>query len=419
MFRLKRQIRQALRSLWRHKLRSALSILGVVCGVMTVLAMISIGEGAKREAISQIEQLGTRNIYIKMIDLAETQKANAVGRRSWGLSVDDAQGLRSGCAAVQEIACIREIRASTIIQGQEITPQIIACTANYGALNRLQIAQGRFLTDHDIISRQKVCVVGNSVAMKMGLTGTGGALLRIEEDLFKIVGILKKTDAKVTKTAAVAARDFNEMIFLPLGSETSVHHSETIASPPPDSPELTEMILQIHSVAQVTKAFPVVKRIMGIRHDGVENYQIVVPQGLLQQVRNTQRTFNMILGSIAGISLLVGGIGIMNIMLATVVERTREIGVRRAVGATRENIVVQFLIEAVLMTFTGGILGILAGLGTVGLIASFAGWQPVITSLSILLPLTTSVLIGIFFGLYPAYRAACIDPVAALRNELS
>jgi putative ABC transport system permease protein len=419
MFGLKRQIRMALRSLWRHKLRSALSILGVICGVMTVLAMISIGEGARREAIGQIEQLGTRNIYIKAIDLTEAQKANAVGKWSQGLSVADAQGMKSGCAAIQEIALIREIRASTLAQGQAITPQIIACSANYGALNRLQIAQGRFLTDHDIISRQKVCVVGNSVAMKMGLTGTDGALLRIEEDLFKIVGILKKTDARATKTAAVASRDFNELVFLPLGAETSVHRGDRIASAPSDSPELTEMILQMHSAAHVTKAFPVVKRIMALRHDGVENYQIVVPQALLQQVQKTQRTFNMILGSIAGISLLVGGIGIMNIMLATVVERTREIGVRRAVGATRENIVMQFLIEAVLMTFAGGILGVLAGLGTVGLIASFAGWQAVITSWSILLPLTTSILIGIFFGLYPAYRAAGIDPVAALRNDLS
>jgi putative ABC transport system permease protein len=419
MFKLKRQIKLALRSLWRHRLRSALSILGVICGVMTVLAMISIGEGAKREAISQIEQLGTRNIYIKTVDLTEAQKAGAVGKRFGGLSLDDVQRLKSGCAAVREIACIREIRASTVAQGQEITPQIIACTANYDALNQLQISQGRFLTDHDIISRQKVCVVGNSVAMKMGLSGTSGALLRIEEDLFKIVGILKKTDAKTNKTAAVASRDFNEMIFLPLGSETSVHRSETSASVPSDSPELTELILQMHSVAQVTKAFPVVKRIMGIHHDGVENYQIVVPQALLQQVQKTQRTFNIILGSIAGISLLVGGIGIMNIMLATVTERTREIGVRRAVGATRENIVGQFLIEAVLMTFTGGILGILAGLGSIGVIASFAGWQPVITAWSLLLPLTTSILIGVFFGLYPAYRAANIDPVAALRNELS
>lgn len=419
MFRLKRQINLAFRSLWRHKLRSALSILGVICGVMTVLAMISIGEGAKREVISQIEQLGTKNIYIKAIDLTETQKTNAVGSRTRSLSLDDAQGLRSGCAGVQEIACVREIRASTVVQGKELMPQIIACTANYGALNRLQIVQGRFLTDHDVISRQKVCVIGNSVAMKMGLTGTSSALLLIEGDLFKIVGILKKTYAESSKTVAVESRDFNEMIFLPLGTETSVHRSETIATAPPDSPELTEIILQMHSVAQVTKAFSVVKRIMRIRHNGLENYQIVVPQALLQQIQKTRRTFNMILGSIAGISLLVGGIGIMNIMLATVVERTREIGVQRAVGATIENIISQFLIEAVLMTFTGGILGTMSGLVAVRLIASFAGWQPAITSWSILLPLTTSILIGICFGLYPAYRAAGIDPVAALRNELS
>ncbi|MEW6334954.1 MAG: ABC transporter permease [Thermodesulfobacteriota bacterium] len=419
MFRLKRQIKLAFRSLLRHTLQSALSILGVICGVMTVLAMISIGEGAKRQAISQIEQLGTRNIYIRHIDLTEAQKASAVGRRSRSLSVEDAQRLKAGCAAVRDIACIREIRASTVGPGQTIMPQIIACTANYGALNLLPIAQGRFLNNHDIVSREKVCVVGNSIAVKLGLTGTSGALLRIEEELFRIVGILEKMDDRVTRSATVSPRDFNEMIFLPLGAEASVDRYEQRATTPPDTPELTEMILQIHSVAQVTKAFSVVKRIMGIRHDGVENYQIVVPQALLQQVRKTQRTFNMILGSIAGMSLLIGGIGIMNIMLATVVERTREIGVRQAVGATRENIVSQFLIEAVLMTFTGGVLGVLAGLITVGFIASFAGWQPVITSWSILLPLTTSILIGIFFGLYPAYRAAGIDPVAALRNELS
>jgi putative ABC transport system permease protein len=184
-----------------------------------------------------------------------------------------------------------------------------------------------------------------------------------------------------------------------------------------ESPELTEIIVQVRSVDQVDSTAKVIRRIMEHAHGSAEDYQVVVPQELLRQTQKIQRTFNVVLGSIAFISLLVGGIGIMNIMLATVSERTREIGIRRSLGATQQDIVIQFLTEAIILTFSGGIIGIVFGVGGVFLISAIAGWNTAITVLSLLLPLLTSILIGIFFGLYPAYVAAKMDPIVALRNE--
>jgi putative ABC transport system permease protein len=173
----------------------------------------------------------------------------------------------------------------------------------------------------------------------------------------------------------------------------------------------------VQKTEQVLKAAGIIRRVMEISHGGVEDYQMVIPQELLQQSQKIQRTFNIVLGSIACISLLVGGIGIMNIMLATVSERTKEIGIRRAVGAAREHIMIQFLAESVILTFSGGIIGIAAGIGGVWFITMLAGWKTAITFWSIIFPLVMSILIGIFFGLYPAHRAAKMDPIAALRHE--
>jgi putative ABC transport system permease protein len=182
-------------------------------------------------------------------------------------------------------------------------------------------------------------------------------------------------------------------------------------------PEVTELVVGVSTAQQVLRSVPAVKRILEVTHGGAEDYQIIVPQELLNQSRKIQRTFNIVLGSIAFISLLVGGIGIMNIMLATVSERTKEIGVRRAFGATYSDIIIQFLAESTILTFTGGMIGIIIGLGGVWLISAIAKWSTAITVLSLVLPLLTSILVGIFFGLYPAYAAAKMDPIAALRYE--
>ncbi len=416
MRKTSKTIKLAIRSLLQHKLRAALSILGIICGVMAVLAMLSIGEGAKREVVKQIEQLGTRNIYIKALSLTENQEIKARERLSRGLSSYDMDRIRMSHPAVHDVAGLKGLTASITGMIKEVSPQIVAVSANYAYVQKLFISQGRFIADQDIKRRNMVCVLGDSVAESLGTDGIPGGYIRIENHMFKIVGILKKYDVKRDKAPVVSIRNYNEMILIPLGTDGVLGHTNTNKGMIPKT-ELTEIVVQIEKAEHVIKTADVIKRIMEISHGGVEDYQIVIPQALLRQSQKTQRTFNFVLGSIAGISLLVGGIGIMNIMLATVSERTREIGIRRAVGATQGHIIIQFLTESVILTFVGGIVGIAAGLGGVWFITILAGWKTAVTFWSIILSVFMSIIVGIFFGLYPAYQAARMDPIAALRHE--
>lgn len=416
MKRAEKIIKLAVRSLLQHKLRAALSILGVICGVTAVLAMLSIGEGAKREALSQIEQLGTRNIYLKAVALTEVQEIRARERLSRGLSLYDRNRIVQGCVAVQGVACIKELPASVIGMVREVSPQIVACSSNYGQVQNISVSYGRFIGDQDVERKNRVCVVGWDVASSLGPDGKLGSHLRMEDNLFRIVGVLKRQHFKEDKSSVVSVRDYNQMIFIPLGTEGELVQG-TYERGMRSNGGLTELVIQVRQTEQVLGAARVIKRLMEVSHGGVEDFQMVVPQELLRQSKKTQRTFNVVLGSIACISLLVGGIGIMNIMLATVSERTREIGIRRAVGAAREHIMIQFLAESVLLTLAGGIVGVAGGILGVWLITAMAGWKTAITIWSIILSLLMSTFVGIFFGIYPAYHAAKMDPIAALRHE--
>jgi putative ABC transport system permease protein len=383
---------------------------------MAVLAMLSIGEGAKQEALSQIEQLGTKNIYLKTISLTKGQQIKAREKLSQGLSLNDANRILKGCPAVKDVACLKELTASIIGTTKEVLPQIVSCSANYAQVHSLNISQGRFISHQDIEYKNMVCVMGDSTADSLGTTGKIGSYMRIENNLFKIVGVLKRHDIKTSKSSVISIRNYNDMVFIPIGAERALNQG-IVRKRRTSTVGLTDIIIQMEKSKQVLMASGVIKRIMEINHSGVEDYQMIVPQELLEQSQKTQRTFNIVLGSIAFISLLVGGIGIMNIMLATVSERTKEIGIRRAVGAARKHIMIQFLAESVILTFSGGIVGIAAGIGGVWFIAIMAGWKTAVTVWSIILSLIMSTFVGIFFGLYPAYQAARMDPIAALRHE--
>ncbi|MDY6837295.1 MAG: ABC transporter permease [Thermodesulfobacteriota bacterium] len=416
MNRASKIIALAIRSLLQHKLRAALSILGVICGVTAVLAMLSIGEGAKREVLSQIEQLGTKNIYLKAVALTENQEIKAREKLSRGLSTYDRDRIVRGCAAVRDVACLMELPASVIGMAREVSPQIVACSSNYGEVHRIPLSYGRFVGDQDVERKYRVCVLGWDVSESLGSEGRLGSHIRMEDHLYQIVGVLKRQDFKTAKSSVVSVRNHNQMIFVPLGTEGNLVQGPQRKGNR-STGGLTELVVQVQETDQVIGAARVIRRIMERSHGGAQDYQMVVPQELLRQAQKTQRTFNIVLGSIACISLLVGGIGIMNIMLATVSERTREIGIRRAVGAAREHIMIQFLAESVLLTFSGGIVGVAGGIVGVWLITAMAGWKTAITIWSIILSLLMSTVVGIFFGLYPAYHAAKMDPIAALRHE--
>lgn len=409
----------ALQSIFQHKLRSCLSILGIICGVMAVLTMISIGEGAKHNLLLQIEQLGTKNIYIKKRALTKVQKKNARERLSSGLGISDVDRIRSGCDTVSAIAVLREVRATILGIGSENTPPIIASSANYAEVMGFTVQNGRFITPMDIRENKMVCVIGNSLAERLGLKGKTGNFIRLENQLFKIVGRLKgfKRKEGTGKKMAISVRDYNEMIIIPLGLDGIINDWAEGDPNMNITGDISEMIVQVKHPEGVFSAGKIIDRIINIAHGGVSDYLVLIPRELLRQAQQTQRTFNLVLGTIAGVSLLVGGIGIMNIMLASVYERTREIGIRRAVGATRLDIVQHFLTESVILTLTGGIAGVLMGTITSILVSHIGQWATRITLWAVLGPVIMAILVGVFFGLYPAVQASRMDPIKALRYE--
>jgi putative ABC transport system permease protein len=418
LYNTRQIVRVALRSLLHQKLRSLLSVLGVVCGVMAVVAMISIGEGAKQETVHQIEQLGTKNIYIKAVALTDSQVAKARERLSRGLTMADLLRIENGCQRAKQIASLKEITASILGLPREITPQVVACSANYAMLLGLHISDGRFIAPQDRYRKNLVCALGSEVARRLETLGKPGQFIRINQHMVKVVGILNRIEQQTGGASTVSTRNYNEMVFVPLEtagtlSSKSAGGAKKIST----AHQLSEIAIQVARVEDVLPTAQLAKRIMAVAHHGARDYQFIVPLELLKQAERTQRTFNLVLGAIAGISLLVGGIGIMNIMLATVSERTREIGIRRAVGATRRHIVVHFLLESVMLTISGGIIGLLCGLGAVGAISWFAGWRVAVSLWAVALPVIMSFLVGIFFGLYPARQAAQVDPIVALRHE--
>jgi putative ABC transport system permease protein len=416
LYKIINYFRISLLSLLTNRLRSFLSIIGVVFGVMAVIIIISMGEGAKAEALRQIEKLGTKNIYVKSVQLSEDKKQDLPKNYHSGLGENDLIRIQNGCRHIADITALKEIPASVIGAFKEITPQIISCTPSYFGILNLQLDSGRFISKNDINGHHQVCLIGYNAAARLGKDGFVGSRLRIGNHLFKIIGILNRYHMESSKSGAVSERNYNEIIILPLGSEKWLISNQRHEAGVDNFDDLSEVIIQIDTTAHVIESSRTIKKIMEINHKDIDDYQIVTPLELLQQSKKTNELFNLLLFGIASVSLLVGGIGIMNIMLATVSERRREIGIRRAVGAKQKHILLQFLTEASLLTFTGGLIGIIAGLITVFILKQVAPWELIITAKAIILPLIISSLTGVFFGSYPAYQAARLDPIQALRG---
>ena len=403
----------ALESLAGHKLRSALTMLGMIFGVGAVIAMLSIGAGAERQAMAMIESLGLRNVLVRARTLKDDE-AREVRQRSPGVSLRDAAAIEEGVPGVVEAAPRIRIEPWKVIAagGKSDDAVVYGVSQRHAALAGLALAEGRFLDRHDELEHAQVAVVGAEVRRQ--LFGYGPALgrdLKVNDVWFEVVGVLADAGATADTFQGVSLGSPGREVYIPFTAARRKFDPDPLASP------LSELLVRLGEGAPARRTAAVIGDLLDRLHAGAADFEVVVPEALLAQSRRTQRLFNAVMGAIAGISLLVGGIGIMNIMLATVLERTSEIGVRRAVGARQADIRFQFLTEAFAISALGGLAGVVAGLAIARGVAAWAGWETVVTAGSVVLATGVAMAVGLASGYYPALRAARLDPVDALRWE--
>ena len=418
--RFARNILLGIENLLLHKLRSFLTMLGVVFGVGSVVAMLSVGEGASKEALEQIRKLGSNNIIISSMKSVDEESSSTVHSHMsiYGLTYDDHHRVNETFTNVKRTAPVKLVRKEGRLGARQLELRVVGTTPVWFELVKRPIIAGRILLDSDVEEQAPVAVLTEFGARKLLATeNTIGQSLRIGGDRFEIVGILKSESGQAGN---IQIPDQQVDAYIPIDVARTyfgeVIVRRTIGSREREMVQLHQIIVEVDRLENVESTANGIEEMIKRFHKK-KDYVISVPLALLRQAEATKRTFNIVLGSIAGISLLVGGIGIMNIMLASVTERTREIGIRRAIGATRRQIVGQFLIETVVLSTIGGFIGIGIGIAIPVLITYFSKMPTVITPTSIVLPLVISLAVGIVFGLYPASRAAKVDPIVALRHE--
>lgn len=418
--RVLRNVQLGIKNLMLHKLRSLLTMLGMVFGVGSVIAMLSIGEGASKEALEQIRKLGSSNIIVTSVKPIEDQAAATVRSMLsvYGLLYEDERRMKEVFPTVERTAPIKVIRKEGRLFERSLELRVVGTTPEWFQLVQRRILAGRSLIPRDVQSSAGVVVLTEFGARKLLATERSiGQLLRIGSDYFEVVGIVKSEEGGST---AIQMPDQEVDAYIPLNVARErfgdVTVRRTSGSQEREQVELHQLIVQVDSNENVEATAAGISAMLQRFHKKLD-YRLDVPLGLLRQAEATKRTSNIVLGSIAGISLLVGGIGIMNIMLASVTERTREIGVRRAIGAKRKQIVIQFLIETIVLSTMGGLLGVVLGVSIPLVVTYYANMPTVITPWSLLLSVGISLTVGIVFGLYPAVRAANLDPIQALRHE--
>lgn len=399
-------LRIATEALGRYRLRTALSVTGVVLGVAAVIAMMSVSEGAAREALAQVDALGLDNLVAQ-----STGGLNARGTMKRSLPASDAE---------RAVAMVPTARLGSPVVSrylnlghaeQSVTGQVLGVRPAFEQILRLGVARGRFIGATDEMSVARVAVIGPGLARELfGYRDPLGETITVAVDHYRVVGVLREQGADPQAGSTIGWHNINRAAFVPLPTLTG--HTFAVA---PDQP-VDEVWIQVEDGERSEALGEVFRRLLSQTREADE-FTIVVPRALLAQRYRTQRTFSVVVGSVAALALLVGGIGIMNIMLTSVVERTREIGVRRTAGARRRDVTMQFLVETLLMTVGGGVVGIGVGAGVSAGISSYAGWSTYVSATAVILGFIVSFVVGVVFGLYPAMKAAALEPVDAMRYE--
>ena len=434
-------LRLGIYSLLLHKLRSGLAVLGILIGIMAVIWLVAMGEGVSYQAQQQIKDLGANNIIVRSVKPAQTSsKLGSSLFIPYGVLRDDYKRVITNIPVIQQAVPMREIRRE-VRYGQNSTEvRLVGCTPEYFDLNHLRMYRGRFIEDRDGDSTDNVCVVAEQAAEKLfGFTNPVGQSVQIDNDFYVVVGETERRDPTAAIGGSLDSQDYNMDVYVPLETLRArigdMVLTSRSGSREGEIVELSQITVSVSELELVDQTAEIIRTLVEKYHPN-EDVKVVVPKELLRQAELMRMLFNFLLVLIAGISLVVGGIGIMNIMLATVTERTREIGIRRALGATRRAIIYQFLVEAVVLTGVGGALGVGCGFlvkpavngarqlakqlfpdAMSSLPPTIMQLEPRIASWSIIASLLISIAVGVVFGLYPARRAAMMDPIEALRHE--
>jgi putative ABC transport system permease protein len=404
-----------LKNLLLHGTRSALTMLGMIFGVAAVVAMLSIGAGARQRVMAIIEQMGVHNLIVEAKETLEWQAHSKVRKISPGLTLQDYRVILDDVDGVTASTPRKRLTPSKIIpRARQDMPLVYGVNPDYKNIAGLKISNGRFFDQEDEDSGAPVCVLGAAAEWSLfGSTNALGEYVKVNEQWFRVVGIVNPQLSSDTAVAGAPAVDTNNIIYIPLKS--AFQRMEDSYSDVRD--EIDGVYLQLGESASISEAAQVTRAILNSSHHGADDFSIVVPAELLAEQKRTEHLFSIVMVAIASISLLVGGIGIMNIMLASILERTREIGLRRAVGARQSDIVRQFVVEATMISFAGGSIGVVLGFVISRAIAWLAGWSTIVTFGSIALAFLVSISVGLIFGIYPATKAARLDPVEAIRYE--
>ncbi|QEG20643.1 ABC transporter permease [Mariniblastus fucicola] len=428
-------VKVGIKNLLLHKLRSLLTLLGVILGVGSVIAMLAVGEGSKKEALARIRALGASNVIVRSVkpnveqDDSRPVSSNGEDNRNnidilaYGLRHTDLERLKSNLPTVKRAVPVALVTCEASQRQLRIpNARVLGTTPEFLEIKNLQMGRGRFVTATDIHNAWNVAVLASGAANRLfQFVDPIDKHVFIGNDVYRIVGVLESQDSGNGTPGAVGQKDLNEDIYIPISCvQRRLGERQEIRSAGSQSfeqMELSEITLQVFDEKYVTQTAEMTRQLLLRSHPDANDFKIQVPLELLAQANEEKRMWNMVLGSIAGISLLVGGIGIMNIMLASVTERTREIGIRRALGATKSDISVQFLVETILLSSTGGVVGVLTGIMIPMLVSALTDLDTVISVWSVVLSFGISVGIGILFGWYPAQRAASLDPIEALRHE--
>jgi putative ABC transport system permease protein len=409
---IRESLAQSLDNLAKRKLRALLTMLGIIFGVGAVIAMLSIGAGAEDQALQVIRQMGLRNILIEGKEYA-VEDLRKVREKSLGLSRRDLQALLAVTPNVVRGAGRKTVKAYQVFSEQgKVESRVVAVDAAYLRLKNLTLLDGAFFDGQDEAAYAQVCVLGAAAKQSLfGFENAIGRQLKINNVWFGVTGVIADQTLGKDEFEGIKLQNTNNDIYIPLTTAL-----KKIEFKPMES-ELDGIALEVADERRTQSTALVISQMLDKLHNGESDYSLVIPEQLLRQSQHTQRIFNIVMGCIAGISLLVGGIGIMNIMLANVLERTKEIGVRRAIGARRSDIRLQFLIEAITISALGGTLGIGLGFAIAKLVVYFAGWSTIITPWSVALAFGVSTTVGILFGSYPAEQASRLSPIEALRYE--